>query len=672
MALQKRRRVVSPISSPIRVPIRAPIYSPFDSVGAGSGGGAFSPLDLASTIQFALNGSTPYYDPSSLGGLQVLRSLEAYDTFAQPRKGRCWLFDGVDDYGVSADNDAFDFGTGSWTYVTRIKPTDAGVYDVLFSKNTAYSTPTNGIRIFRGPANGLIVFWGNDSQFYSHSAAACAQGVWSTAAIGVNGSTAKVFSRTNGVTATESSVTVRDITNTSQVVLGATNTTGSYQYAGSMAYAAMYNVALTDSQIDEVHAGVLIPTGLTIANLVAYWPMNEESGLVGYDIGPNARHLTLTSITQSTFHATDTAITRNRNSEFGYKLSGSVHIPKRLSSSLAADGGALTVTGKSPLPITVETPCVTGDGSAVYAVLPDPGISGAASWSIKFTTKWVTRNTNANLVSIGTQGIASQVFGIGQGATNSTLFINAWSWESNYDVDVGVDFTSQFRIVEVIYNGTSASIYVDGVLKDTRSLTLSIVANNVYVLGRTGGFVGQYANASVADLQITTGGHTKTFLLQDGPGSANLNRNVAWYKSDGTYGVITNAIVNGTVANIWANRCPGYVQDHSLLYGGRIGAGGEFILGVPNTSLCADGNAKTLLPGYVGNPFSRVNFNPYTAAELNALGVETAYAKGTARQSVSPTDTKFRRTGTAGDDRFVIVNAAATGDDKTNLEAYVT
>jgi hypothetical protein len=107
-------------------------------------------------------------------------------------------------------------------------------------------------------------------------------------------------------------------------------------------------------------------------------------------------------------------------------------------------------------------------------------------------------------------------------------------------------------------------------------------------------------------------------------------------------------------------------------YGGRIAANGAFIPGNITGNLAADGNAKTLSAGKFGNPFSRINFNPFTAAELNGLGLATAYAVTNARQSVAPVDTKFRRTKADGDDRFFTANPALTGADKTKAEAYVS
>jgi hypothetical protein len=72
-----------------------------------------------------------------------------------------------------------------------------------------------------------------------------------------------------------------------------------------------------------------------------------------------------------------------------------------------------------------------------------------------------------------------------------------------------------------------------------------------------------------------------------------------------------------------------------------------------------------------GNIHSTINFDPYSAAELAALNLESAYTTEDVRTTIVPVDTKFRRTSDDGDDRFVAVSAAPTGNDLSNLQEYV-
>jgi len=139
--------------------------------------------------------------------------------------------------------------------------------------------------------------------------------------------------------------------------------------------------------------------------------------------------------------------------------------------------------------------------------------------------------------------------------------------------------------------------------------------------------------------------------------------------------------VGGTVATINEVLNP-YAKDDVLDRGGTIAAG---IAVYKNNTLDVDGNALTHAAGqWPGGNLTRnnrLNFNPFSAAGQNGLGSETAYAAGTARESVAPNSTKFRRTNstTDVDDRFFTAIAgrvgytptALSGSDLTSAQAYV-
>jgi hypothetical protein len=345
-------------------------------------------------------------------------------------------------------------------------------------------------------------------------------------------------------------------------------------------------------------------------------------------------------------------------------LSGSVYIPKRLSDSLAADGNALTVTGQSPYPANVEVPCITGNGTNVYAatgvVLGDTGSVSclySPSDDDLLNNRYILAAVDSGSSVVLLQITASAGLAIGVGST--ILTVSGFSFSAGSWYSIALSWTP-----------TTYAISVNGAVIGSGSRAGVMPVRSLFVLAGNFGSPAGPVSGKVSDLRITTGGVTTHFPLQDGPGSSNTNRDLSYIKSDGTYGVVSGAIVNGTVSTIWANRCP-YAEDWCVNYGGDIAANGAFLPGQISGSLAADGTAKTLEAGKFGNPYSRANFNPFTAAELNGLGTETAYAKGTARQSVSPTDTKFRRTATAGDDRFITTSTALTGTDKTNTEGYV-
>jgi surface protein len=640
--------------------------------------GGFSPGRLEDILQFALAGGEPY-EASTIDGLPMLRSLEPYGTYRQPRQGRAWLFDGVDDFA----NRGARLTSGSPTALTVsawVKPTSfasegtiAGEWDgnnnnrsslIRFTSGGAFLVAVNNTGL--GADNYIATTtptvtlnqWVHVSFTYSPSGVV----------VYINGSIAAVT--------TSGSIPSSLFNTSASFVLGVNSLSSVTQrLQGRIRDVRVYNVAKTAPEIAAIFAGNDDTTGL-----LAWYPCNEESGTVGYDISGNGNHLTLTNITQSTFHATDTAVTSNRNNSDGYRLSGSVYIPKRLSDNLAADGNALTATGRSPYPANVEVPCITGDGSTVYVDTGSPLIPATADFEISlwyfhpFAGANAIRtiidqrdSLNAGLVAVianssTTFSNSANKLVLALGASAFTVFQSSVdmipdTWNHIAVRRVGNDFELRLNQVTV---GTG-----------TRSFSVSQSQNFGILVSRVGASLSSYGNGRVTDFRITTAGVTKYFPLQGGPGSSNTNRDVHWVADDGTYGVVANAITNGTVSTIWANRCPN-AEDWCVNHGGKLAANGSFVPGNITGNLAADGNEKTLSAGKFGNPYSRINFNPFTAAELNGLGTETAYARGLERQSVAPINTKFRRTATTGDDRFFTTGTALTGANLSSAEKFVT
>lgn len=169
------------------------------------------------------------------------------------------------------------------------------------------------------------------------------------------------------------------------------------------------------------------------------------------------------------------------------------------------------------------------------------------------------------------------------------------------------------------------------------------------------------SGATLANLLLSDGTY---YTFQEGTGSSNTNRTIY----DCSSGANHAAIANGTVATFAGSRIQG--RDHCFEFGGRIGANGCFIPKRLSGSLCADGNVATFNGGSIKNPFSRVNFNPFSAAEANGKNWETAYAPGDTRQDVTPNNTKFINVST-GKNAFT-VDAELTGDDLANAEAFTS
>lgn len=627
----------------------------------GASVAVWTPLTLDTNLrQYALDGGDAY-EASTLGGLPVLRSLEPYGTYRQPRQGRCWLSDGTDDRAPLTTTISL---TGAFTFAFQIRPT------------------SNSVAVISGRAgnnNNSIVYNNASGNIVVETLTASSTAFTTALSTGAFQHIAIVRDGSNLVTVYKDGASVGSQTVTGTLEIGqllARNTiVPSVFFPGRIRDIRIYNVAKDATAIANIYAGTDDTVGL-----IAQYPCNEESGLVGYDISGNGNHLTLTNITPLTFHATDTGVLMNRNNRDGYRLSGSVYIPKRLSDTLAADGNALTVTGQSPYPANVEVPCITGNGTDVFASFP--GTAGLNGSQMAFGGWVYHNNTGSGFIS---KGVNFQ-WGLIRQVGRYTLRVGAGVAEIN-NLEYSIADTATWHHVVGVVNGTTWTIYYDGVAVATSTGKASPASTNSDLLqiGRFGtvwplngrvsgmGYWGRLlSDAEVLAWYNGTLPASPDFFapLQDGPGSSNTNRDISILTTGDALSVASGALLNGTVSTIWGNRCPN-AEDWCVKYGGDI-AGGVFLPGQISGSLASDGTAKTLAAGKFGNPYSRINFNPFTAAELNGLGLETAYAVTTARQSVSPTDTKFRRTAADGDDRFFTTAAALTGTDKTNAEAYVT
>ena len=528
-------------------------------VGSSGGGGAFDP-DLSGIQSRILDDGTIWTD--EISSKYYLKD-QSTDNTHLPRQGRAWLFDGSNDYGTlpAAINSTWanSFSISFWTYYT--------------GSNSYVVSVNNGVSALINIAAGSMNF-GNTTGFNTHSASI--SNIWihwvCVYDSSLSGMSRWIIYKNSALASVGPNGSLLAPTSSSGLV-GIRNVGLATPYGGFLRDLRIYSSAKDSTAVSAIYNQSLTGNGtFDETNLVACYPCNEEAGTIGYDISGNANHLTLTNITEATFHSADTGVLTNRNNDEGYRLSGSVYIPKRLSSSLAADGNALTVTGRAAYHGCAETPCVTNHTGTVYIAA-------------------------AHLT--GSETVVS----FSGSTTTPTISAGRIDWQS----------------------------------------------------GQT-----------LSDLTLSDG---TRYTMQEGPGSGNTNRTVYNVNGSTNHGTLTN----GTVATIWGTRLTGTAKDWCILYGGRIGAAGEFVPGRVSGSLAADGSAKTLVAGKFGNPFSRLNLNPATAAEFNGRSVPTAGEVGDLiNGTITPDDTGFNRVDTDGDDRFLIYEDTLTGADLTNVENYVS
>lgn len=318
-----------------------------------------------------------------------------------------------------------------------------------------------------------------------------------------------------------------------------------------------------------------------------------------------------------------------------------------------------------------SVPCITGNGTTVWVNLDTSIPSLTDDFSIEMWLK-VDNTGKANGLCGHWNGTSGWVLLLLSGGTTLRVYRNA----SFVTVTVAIVAGTWYRL-RVDYVGTTCNVTVDGA---TQSKSGTFAATNTSPAGLTPAlmsYAGQSASnplqGSISDFVVTSGSTVITVPLQDGPGSSNTNRNLAYCVNDGTGGVVSGAVLNGTVATIWGTLVPGQVKDWCSLHGGRIGASGQFIAGLIGEENAADGNIKTLASGKIrGNPFTRVNFNPFNDLTFNSRDVPVATETGDdLNDPISPSNSAFCRIATDGDDRFLIYEDEITGSDLTSILEYI-
>lgn len=573
-----------------------------DALAAG-----WNPTQLSNLLQ---NIASPLTYSGAFGGVPVIPSTVG--TNAQPRGKCCAQFDGSDDYAtlgsrLTTNNNAMT--VAFWVYKVS-NPADLGV---IVGEYNGSSVTTKNFYIGLDTAGRINAVWYDVAVSYRLEVVNAALPAGFTHVVCTwDGSDWIIYQ--NGVAQTTSIV--------SSLGNVPTNVSATFRLGAALEGAMSYfgNLKLTDVRVysviknaTEVAAIYNQANGngaaLDRVGLLAAWPMQEESGTTHYDVSGNGRHLTIMNSTPSSYHTTDSGVTFSYPNEFGYTLSGSTIIPRNEANTAKdAAGGNLQNAGPINLPAVVECPAITGDGSSIYVDLGSRLISSNGDFSLSFYWYPATSSENYRIFE------QTQNWGILQTADGTSLKLYDGSTISALIPVVANQWNlvtlTRTSLLLTLQTTTSVSLPGGGLTPQGANTALF----------SAGGFKG---SGRVAYLRLTAGGVTRTFPLQDGPGANNTNRDVCWYASDGASGKIANAIVGGTVANIWANRT-NVIADECIINGGGIAANGAFVVGVPGSANDAAGNAKTLDVGTLG-PTSRFNANYWSAPSLAKSNAPTAY-----------------------------------------------
>jgi len=820
-------------------------------LGVGSSNGIRNVLRQA--IQAFLN--TNAYSSSTLQNYPILTPEEP-GTVAVPRGQRCARFDGVNDYATLGAK--LTGAEAALTVSAWIKSASGAVACQFISggqRSWAMSV-TSALQV-RVSADG------GNTNFKNYSGGSgLNDGAWHQVAFVFSANALTLFVDGSAVTPTKTTDgTVNALFNgPANLILGSEDGAGAF-LTGYVRDVRVYNVAKTAGEIAAIYNQASTPTTIDTTGLLGMWPLQEESGTTAYDISGNGKHLTLTNITQATFHATDSGVTYNYNNAKGHSkalqfggvnnyatlganlpVTGELAIacwfrPESLSTQqtlisncgptgnnisfhlefnrtagkmgFLRNGGTVAVVGATSLsvgtwyhvavtvsgtvgnwtcklylngvedasatttanedtnstsifsigrtgafngsylsgvvrnvriyntpksagevaaiysgtndttgllahyndqydesgngrnltlvngasvlvipallttpsqdaaanalgvagpvahPVTVEVPCVTGDGSAARVDLGAALLPPSAGFDLSF---WARIRSVTGVQFFVDQRPVS-------GAAGVTAIITSGASIYLY-LDNVVAISSAIAnntdyLVRVTRIGNLFTLYLNGASVGTATVATTIGDQNTCLLALTGGG-SSFASHSIAGLSITTGGVTKYPLFdQCGPGSSNTNRDFYIVGSDGSATLVSGGIVNGTIANIFANRCP-YVKDWAIQYGGGIAANGSFVPGRINSNLDAAGNTKTLSAGKHGNPYSRIVPNTWNAPELVNIGLTSSNKMSPTDNYIdlAPIDTKFRRYMTNGSDRYFATLASLSGNSLTKAEAY--
>lgn len=306
------------------------------------------------------------------------------DASRKPQPGRCYLFDGVDDYVTVADNNLLDF-TNNFTICFWVNDTKSGTTSYL----SKWYYPTNNRSYLIVNEGGLLVF-----QLSGDGAATYYKRFTSVQGTGFKHicftfASGNLSCFVNGVQQTMVSQTGTAPTSlynsTAALDFGRLAAIGTYYLPGNMRDIRFYNRVLSNTEIANVANNEMISNGL-----VAHYKCDEAAGATCYDSSGNGLNGTITNATLSNFHSTNINVNYSFQNEVGYSVSGSTLIPRK-ESDITKDvsGNNLQYSGKVKYPLKmVQSPCGNFDGVDDYMSVTS--LTGSETVISKLGTATVT------------------------------------------------------------------------------------------------------------------------------------------------------------------------------------------------------------------------------------------------------------------------------------------
>ena len=303
------------VRSSVTRAVRPIVLSTLGSGGSASGGGSLIPASLR---QLLYTGNQPaYYTEEQFPGYShLLKDYSSGVGSLRPKRlGYCYDFDGVDDYVSIPHNSVLNFGTGDFSVSMFVKTTQstAGILMAKFVSNV-------GFYWYVSVTSGKQQFYVGDGTFtHGPSSSDVNDNQWHHLCVSVNRTTDIVTFYLDGVADGTFSIAARIGTTDNAGNLRLSNT--SQRYDGKMFDPRIYSDVLTADEVTYLYTNGQSGTDPGTANLVAHYPLQEESGTVAYDISGNGNHGTITNAVTSgvgSIHQPDAGVTKGYPNDEGY------------------------------------------------------------------------------------------------------------------------------------------------------------------------------------------------------------------------------------------------------------------------------------------------------------------------------------------------------------------
>lgn len=487
--------------------------------------------------------------------------------------GRCYDFDGVDDYidfGNIFDND----GTQSMSWTLWFKTSSTTSNERFISKGDSSGTP-DGYAI--GHSAGAIRFVMRAGNSTSNNinltsvASSYNDGDWHFLCVTYDGSKSA------------SGVTIR-VDGLGLVMTGSDNLTGnpsvpdafaiSLKHGGGAVFDGLIrDVCCFNSELSAMNCTYLYTYGASGTSVAPdlLVKCEESAGTTAYDSSGNATHGTITNATLSTFHATDTGVIKSYANDVGYSDGGSGVIVPRDESDTANDvtGSALDFSGRVKYDFSyVKSNCLTFDGTNDYVdisgVLPSTDLMVTDGVSVSCWAKRTGNAGSANMI-FSHRDQSTQLIQLALHSTNGTTVQFRSSAGTLYSIQyTGATDTDWNHYVAVFdFVGDELRLYLNGVEVDqvaivsTGSLDSAITytgaftsggAPSGYMHGCLSGLL--VSNSALTDLEITTlyagtlpsTSYDGFYPLAEGSGSTAYD-----VSGNDNHGTLTNF----TLSNAW-------------------------------------------------------------------------------------------------------------------------